>query len=213
MIGRIGALTCALCFAAAAQAQVAAPMATLTPAADNTLRVGTKVPLKLSEELTTKGKNLRVGQHFRMEVSEPVLVNGQVVIPAGSPAVGEITEARNKGMWGKSGHLTAQMLYVSVNGRQIRMTGTFDDKGVTGTGGVVAAIAFVPVAGFFTTGTSARVPVGAAVTGFIGEDVPILAAAAASAPLVAQPLAPIVTSAPATPSAPALTPAVATSPK
>ena len=212
MIGRIGALACALCFAAAAQAQVAAPLATLAPAADNMLRVGTKVPLKLSEELTTKGKNLRVGQHFRMEVSEPVLVNGQVVIPAGSPAVGEITEVRNKGMWGKSGHLTAQMLYVSVNGRQIRMTGTFDDKGVTGTGGVVAAIAFVPVPGVFTTGTSARVPVGAAVTGFIGEDVPVLAAAA-SAPLVAQPLAPIVTSAPATPSAPALTPAVATSPK
>ncbi len=141
-----------------------------------------------------------------------MLVNDQVVIPAGSPAVGEITEVRNKGMWGKSGHLTAQMLYVSVNGRQIRMTGTFDDKGVTGTGGVVAAIAFVPVAGFFTTGTSAKVPVGAAVTGFIGEDVPVLTAAA-SAPLVAQPLAPVVTSAPATPSAPALTPAVATSPK
>lgn len=71
MIGRFGALACALCFAAAAQAQVAAPLATLAPAANNMLRVGTKVPLKLSEELTTKGKNLRVGQHFRMEVSEP----------------------------------------------------------------------------------------------------------------------------------------------
>lgn len=212
MIERIGALAFALCVASTAQAQVAAPLATLAPASDNVLRVGTKVPLKLSEELTTKGKNLRVGQHFRMEVAEPVLVNGQVVIPAGSPAVGEITEVRNKGMWGKSGHLTAQMLYVSVGGRQIRMTGTFDDKGVTGTGGVVAAIAFVPVAGFFTTGTSAKVPVGAAVTGFIGEDIPVMAAATA-APLMAQPAAPMVTSTPGTAPTPTLTPAVATAPK
>ncbi|OWK27982.1 hypothetical protein SPMU_32270 [Sphingomonas mucosissima] len=193
-------------------APATAPVATLAPVADNMLRVGTKVPLKLNEELTTKGKKLRVGQHFRMEVTEPVLVGGQVVIPAGSPAVGEITEVRNKGMWGKSGHLTAQMLYVSANGRQIRMTGTFDDKGVTGTGGVVAAIAFVPIAGFLTTGTSAKVPLGAAVTGFIGEDVPLMSAAAAT-PLMVQPTAPMVTTAPAASSSPALTPAVATTPK
>lgn len=218
----VSALACALCLATAAQAQTAttvpAPVqaATLAPAApDNVLRVGTKVPLKLSEELTTKGKLLRVGKHFNMEVSEAVLVNGQVVIPAGSPAVGEITEVRNKGMWGKSGHLTAQMLYVSVNGRQVRLTGTFDDKGVTGTGGVVAAVALLPVAGFFTTGTSAKIPVGAAVTGFVGEDIPVvMTAAAAPAPLVAQPsAAPVGAVAPPAPAAPVLTPAVATAPR
>ncbi|WP_085810838.1 hypothetical protein [Sphingomonas sp. TZW2008] len=213
MIIRSGAFACALCFAVTAQAQVAAPIATLAPAAaDNTLRVGTKVPLKLSQELTTKGKLLRVGQHFNMEVSEPVMVNGQVVIPAGAPAVGEITEVRNKGMWGKSGHLTAQMLYVSVGGRQIRMTGTFDDKGVTGTGGVIAAVALIPVAGFFTTGTSAKLPVGTAVTGFIGEDIPVTMAASAVAPLAAQPASAPISAAPA-PAAPALTPAVASKPK
>lgn len=190
--------SCALAgvlLSSAAFAQTAVPVApataTLAPITnDNVLRVGTKVPLKLREELTTKEKRLRVGQHFNMEVAEAVLVNGQVVIPVGSPAVGEVTEVRNKGMWGKSGHLTAQILYVTVNGRQVRLTGTFDDKGVTGTGGVVAAIAFVPVAGFFTTGTSAFVPVGAAVTGFVGEDIPVsFAAATAPAPMVVAPAA------------------------
>jgi len=155
----------------------------LSPVAANVLRTGTKVPLKLGEELTTKGKKLRVGQHFQMEVAEAVLVNGQTVIPVGSPAVGEITEVRNKGMWGKSGHLTAQILYVTVNGRQVRLNGTFDDKGVTGTAGVVAAIALIPVAGFFTTGTSAKIPVGAAITAFVAEDVPLTFAAQAPAPM------------------------------
>ncbi|WP_174296648.1 hypothetical protein [Sphingomonas bacterium] len=119
-----------------------------------------------------------------MEAAENIVVNGVTVIPSGSPAVGEITDVRNKGMWGKSGHLGARILYVTVNGRQIRMSGSFDDKGVTGTGAVVGAIALLPVAGFFTTGTSAKVNSGSAVKGFIDEDVPLQMAAAAPAPLV-----------------------------
>jgi hypothetical protein len=126
-----------------------------------------------------------------METSEPVMVQGAVVIPVGSPAVGEITDVRNKGMWGKSGHLAGRVLYVTVNGRQIRMSGAFDDKGVAGGIGAVAmsAIVFAP-AGFFMTGTSAKVPVGAAIKGFVDEDVQLSLAAAAPAPMtVAAPAA------------------------
>ena len=161
------------------------------------LRVGTEVPLRLLEELTTGGKKLRVGQRFRMETSAPVQVQGVVVIPTGSPAVGEITDVRNKGMWGKSGKLVARVLHVTVNGRQIRLTGGFDDKGVAGGVGAVAvsAIVFLP-AGFFMTGTSAKVPVGAAVKGFVDEDVPLSLAAATLPPLVVgAPAAPLTVSA------------------
>jgi phage tail sheath gpL-like len=123
-----------------------------------------------------------------------VVVQGVTVIPVGSPAMGEITDVRNKGMWGKSGHLGARVLYVTVNGRQIRLSGAFDDKGVTGTAGVVAALALVPVAGFFMTGTSAVVPMGANVKGFVDEDVTLSIAAAPQAPLaVAAPAQPLVT--------------------
>lgn len=174
---------CAPCAAQVAPALANTPTMQVGVAPDNTLRTGTEVQLKLSEPLSTKGKTLRVGYHFQMEVAEAVTVNNQVVIPAGSLATGEVTEVRNKGMWGKSGHLTASILYVRVHGRQIRLSGTFDDKGVTGTAGVVAAIAFVPVVGFFTTGTSAQVPSGAQVKGFIAEDVP-LTFAQATAPMV-----------------------------
>jgi hypothetical protein len=150
----------------------------------NVLRIGTEVNLKLREPLTTAGKKLRVGYRFQMEVAEPVMVNGQIVVPTGSPALGEITEVRNKGMWGKSGHLTASVLYVNVNGRQIRLTGTFDDKGVTGTAAVVGAVLLIPVVGFFTTGTSAHIPVNAPIKAFIGEDVPLAFVATAPTPMV-----------------------------
>ena len=186
------ALLCAAAAPTPAAAQVAVPAsATLAvgPAATNILRTGTEIQLRMEEPLTTEGKKLRVGQHFRLSVIEPVTVGGQIVIPAGAPAMGEVTEVRNKGMWGKSGHLTASLLHVSVNGRQIRLSGTFDDKGVTGTAGVVAAVAFVPVVGFFTTGTSAKIASGSQVKGFIGEDVPLVFAEAVTAPAMTVPVA------------------------
>ena len=150
----------------------------------NVLRSGTKVALKMAEGLTTEGKKLRVGQRFQLEVAEPVTLNGQTVIPAGSPATGEVTDVRNKGMWGKSGRIIARVLNVRANGRQIRLTGSVDDKGVTGTAGVVGAIAFVPIAGFVVTGTSARIPLGAPVNAFLDEDLTVaFAAGQAPAPM------------------------------
>ena len=154
----------------------------------NVLRAGTEVPLITREELTTKKKKLRVGQRFQMEVAANVTQGGVVVIPAGTPAVGEITEVRNKGMWGKSGYIGARVISTRVGDRNVRLTGTFDDKGVTGTGGVVAAIAFVPIAGFLTTGTSAFIASGSAVKGFLDEDIAFRAAESqAPAVLVAAP--------------------------
>jgi hypothetical protein len=168
-------------------APVGAPVAPVAAPAYTSavLRVGTEVPLRLSQELTTKGKKLRVGDRFHLETSEPVMVQGVNVIPVGSPAVGEITDVRNKGMWGKSGHFGARILYLTVNGRQIRLSGAFDDKGVAGGIGAVAvsAIVFLP-AGFFMTGTSARIPAGSIIKSFVDEDVPLSMPVAAQAPMV-----------------------------
>jgi hypothetical protein len=208
-----GAFGASMLLASASSAQsTQALIAPIAPAGVAVLRTGTEVPLRLSEELTTKGKQLRVGQRFHMEVAEAVVVNGVTVIPVGSPAIGEITDVRNKGMWGKSGHLGARILYLTANGRQIRLSGSFDDKGVTGTAGVIAAVAFVPVVGFFTTGTSAAVKSGASVKGFIDEDVPLTIAATQPAPMVVSaPVGSLHASAPATSVTTAtLTPVVAT---
>ena len=186
---------------------VAQPAPIQSPATTNAvLRVGTEVPVRLLEELTTKGKKLRVGHRFRLETSEPVMVQGVVVIPVGSPAVGEITDVRNKGMWGKSGHLGARLLYVTVNGRQIRLSGAFDDKGVAGGIGAVAvsAIVFLP-AGFFMTGTSARVPAGTIIKSFVDEDVALAIPSAAIPPLA-------VGTAPASSTSPAAQPAAKVAP-
>ena len=137
----------------------------------NILRSGTEIALVMREELTTEKKKLRVGQRFQMEVANAVEMNGITVIPAGTPAIGEITEVRNKGMWGKSGYIGARAVSLRLGDRSLRLTGTFDDKGVTGTGGVVGAAVLLPLAGFFMTGTSAKIPMGSGAKAFLDEDV------------------------------------------
>jgi hypothetical protein len=178
--------------AALAAAQNAAPQANIAPAASQAvimgsasgtvLRAGTEVPLRLEENLNSNDKTIREGQQFHLTVANDVMLGNMVVIPAGSPATGEVTDLRRKGMWGKSGHIAARVLSVRVGDRLIRLTGTFDEHGTTGTAGVVAAIAFVPIAGFLMTGTSAKIAAGAGVKAFLDED---LAIATPSAPLPA----------------------------
>ena len=167
--------------AAPATQTVVVPLA--PPTGNAVLNTGTDVRFRLLQELTTEDKALRVGDRFRLEVAEPIMIQGVTVVPVGTPAVGEITQVRNKGMWGKSGKFTARLLHLTVNGRQIRLTGEFDDKGRAGGVGAVAvsALVFLP-AGFFMTGTSARLPAGTVVGGFIDEDVPLAMQAHTAAP-------------------------------
>ena len=143
------------------------------------LHAGLPVQLETRDELTTEHKALKVGQQVEMQVIQPVLLNSQVVIAAGTRALGEVTTVRNKGMWGKSGGITVKVLYIEANGHQIRLNGTFNEHGSTGTAGVIGAVAFLPVAGFFVTGTSAKIAPGTHVTAFLAEDVPVQFAQAA----------------------------------
>lgn len=181
----------ALVLAGHAVAQTAAVMTVGGSQNNQSLRAGTPVLLKMTQELTTKGKHLKVGDRFTLEVAEPVAVNGMVVIPVGAPAVGEVTSIRNKGMWGKSGNIETRLLYVSANDRRLRITGSVGDKGVKAGGGAIAAsaIVFLP-AGFFMTGTSAVIPIGSSVHGILDEDVAVAFAPSSTAPMVVSTPAP-----------------------
>ncbi|WCP14694.1 hypothetical protein sphantq_03143 [Sphingobium sp. AntQ-1] len=117
----VGVIACACAPSVLAQVTTApaAPVATIVAApGGNVLRAGMQIPLKMSEALTTEGKKLRIGQRVQLEVAETVSLNGQTVIPAGSPVTGEITDVRNKGMWGKSGRINGRILYVRANGNR-----------------------------------------------------------------------------------------------
>jgi hypothetical protein len=169
---------------------LAQQQAILAPSeAQSVLRAGTPIVLRLSETISTKEKVAKINDRVRLEVAEAVTVNGVTIIPSGSPATGELTDVKYKGMWGKSGRLVGRVLNVNANGRTIRLSGTFDSKGGSGTAGAVAvsAIVFAP-AGFFMTGKSAELPAGSTVRGFIDEDINFVIATGPSAQAAQQPM-------------------------
>lgn len=160
--------------ACATTTPVCAQEVVMTTNNESVLRTGTPVALRLIEGVTTKDKTAKINDRVRMEVAEAVMINNVVIIPAGSPAVGELTDVRYKGMWGKSGRIVGRALSVNSNGRTIRLSGTFDSKGGSGTAGAVAvsALVFLP-AGFFMTGKSAEFKAGSIIRGFVDEDVAV----------------------------------------
>ncbi len=188
IIGVLSACVSGMALAQTTAIAPAAPQAIIVGApAGSVLRIGTQIPVRTRTELTTQKKALRVGQRFEVETAEPVMLDGHVVIPVGTPGVGEVTSVRNKGMWGKSGHFDVRLLSLRVGDRQIRISGIADDKGKAGGGGAaaVSALVFLP-AGFFMTGTSARLPAGTIITASLDEDVPVaFAGNTAPAPLIA----------------------------
>lgn len=152
--------------------QPAQSVAIIPPTSTNVVKAGTEIEMRTLDSLTSKKKKSNIGDRFQLEVADNYIVNGVTIIPAGSRAIGEVTDMKNKGMWGKRGRLTAQVRSLRVGNRQVRMTGTFDDAGSAGTAGVVGAVVVLPVAGFFVTGTSAEIPAGTKVKAFLDEDLP-----------------------------------------
>lgn len=162
----------ALC--AAAPSAVFAQAQTLVVGAapaGNVLKRGTEIDMETVSELNSN--DAKVGDRFDLEVTDDVKLDGRTVIPAGTRGVGEVTVAKPKGMWGKSGKLQTRLLYLEIGDQRIRINGSAGGQGKTGTAGVVASLAVVPVAGFFVTGTSAVIPPRTRTVATLDEDVPV----------------------------------------
>ena len=142
--------------------------------AGNVLKQGTPIHLATDAEMTSQDN--RVGDHVDLRVLDAVSLNGHTVIPVGTRGVGEITLVRRKGMWGKSGRLEFRPLYLVLGDREVPISAhsMTKEKGETGTAGVVASIVVLPLAGFFVTGTSARIPRGSTVDAELSEDLPVV---------------------------------------
>jgi hypothetical protein len=140
----------------------------------NVLKQGT--PIHLATETEMNSQDNRIGDRIDLRVLDAVSLNGHTVIPVGTRAVGEVTLVRKKGMWGKSGRLEFRPLYLSLGGREIPIStrASTKEKGETGTAGVVASIVVLPLAGFFVTGTSAKIPRGSNVDAELSEDLPVV---------------------------------------
>lgn len=124
-----------------------------------TLPANTEVVLRMSDDLTTKGGRIEVGHVFRMTVAFDVKAQGKVVIPAGTPATGEVTMRTGKAVFGKSGKMEVELRNIDLDGRRIPVTGKYRQEGEGNTLAAVGAV-FLAAGLMFVTGKSAVIPRG-----------------------------------------------------
>lgn len=130
-----------------------------------TLHAGDAVPLATTVALSSKSAS--VGDRVPLTVAEDVRVGDRIVIPQGTPAMGEVATMQAKGAFGQSGKLVVRPLYLTLGDRTIRLEGGGGAHGTITAGSVIGLVALS--AGF--TGRSATVPAGSPIPAVILRDV------------------------------------------
>jgi len=119
---------------------VLAQQPTRTAAARRCCRVaaGTVVMVQLAEPVSTKTH--KTGDTFAIRLAAPVVVQGQIVLPAGTMGVGEVDNASKPGLGGKGAKLVLSARSITgPNGAELPLKGL--QLGATGKGHVAAATA------------------------------------------------------------------------
>ena len=125
-------------------------------------------PIKI-ELLETLGSKVSTsGETFPFRLAGPVLIDGKVAIPAGTPGVGEVVHAKKSGGSGAAGELVLAARYLDVQGRRLRLRSmNFAVNGhsnirTVNSVAIASAAAAPPAAliGFLITGSQITVPQG-----------------------------------------------------
>jgi hypothetical protein len=88
-----------------------------SPAGVDELPAGTAVTVRMVDSVDSKVA--QVGQTFRATVDDPVVVNGETVIPRGADVVTKLVELKESGKIAGGGQLTLDLASISVDGRMV----------------------------------------------------------------------------------------------
>jgi hypothetical protein len=86
------------------------------------LPAGTQIVVRMIDAIDSERD--RTGKDFRASVDEPVLVNGQVLIPRGADVVARLVEDKQSGKFEGRTVLTVDLVQVQVNGRMVDINTT-----------------------------------------------------------------------------------------
>jgi hypothetical protein len=96
------------------------PPPSTMPVAGIQIPSGTPITVRMIESVDSKVAHL--GQTFRASVDEPVLVNGQTVIPRGADAIAKLVEDQQSGKFEGKTILTLALTDITINGQMIDTT-------------------------------------------------------------------------------------------
>jgi hypothetical protein len=90
------------------------------PVAGIQIPAGTPITVRMIESVDSRVAHL--GQTFRASVDEPVLVNGQTVIPRGADALAKLVVDQQSGKFEGKTILTLALTDITINGQMIDTT-------------------------------------------------------------------------------------------
>ncbi len=186
LIGMSASLSLAIAGAPVMAQSEPAPMLVAQPVVATNqvfLPANTELVLRTNDELTSS--SARTGDTFSLSLVHDVMIAGQIVIPRGSRAIGEVTFRTGKGAFGKSGKMDIAMRYLEVSGQRVPIEGTFRQEGEGNTVATVAGVIAVGVFAGFITGRTAVIPRGRELTVHTSSAIPVALAAVAPAQLPA----------------------------
>ena len=149
-----------------------AAMASPVGAADVTMPGGTEITLVTLDDLSSKVQH--AGDQIRLKVRDTVRIDGTLVIPADTPAVGQVTEAQGTGGLAVNGKLLIAPLYLQMGGETVRLVGGQLAHGAT----KADAVAGLLITGLIS-GRSAKIPAGTIVAARSMRDIRLAAVAPA----------------------------------
>ena len=82
--------------------------------------IGTQITIRMIDSVNSE--QTRLGQTFRASVDEPVVVDGQTVVPRGADAFVKLVEDKQSGKFEGKTVLTLVLQQVMVNGRMVDLT-------------------------------------------------------------------------------------------
>jgi hypothetical protein len=129
---------------------------------------GTEFSVRIDEALSSSSAT--EGDRFSITLEDDVKLASGTTLHAGYRGVGEVVEARDNGMLGKSGKLNIRLLYLKVGEERIQLRANKGTKGDVRVGATVATVILFWPAAPFIKGKDVKIKKGTLMTAYSEQD-------------------------------------------
>lgn len=130
---------------------------------------GTPIKVAVAKEVTSK--EAKPNDPVEFTVTEDLVINGQVVVRKGTPAIGSVINAEKKGYMGKSGKLAVQVESTTTSdGHGLKLRAAKGREGDDKSTSTMVLSTLISPAFLFMKGSEAKIAPGTVVTVYAAEE-------------------------------------------
>jgi hypothetical protein len=130
--------------------------------ARHTVPAGTELLFEMGQTVTSK--TAKRGDRFPLRLAEPLRIDGHLLVPAGTPAMGEVVHADHGRAGGQAGELVLAARYLEWDGRQLPLKAFSAGVGKNRTNSALGVSLAVGLAGYLVRGGNIEMAAGSLIT-------------------------------------------------